>query len=58
MTLCATTRGFVPSPLTGEGQGEGFSVGRTLTLVTTSEPLTRRSAPTSPLRGEVEAATP
>ncbi len=44
----------VPSPLRGEGQGEGFSAFMDLLAVTPTEPLTRRYAPTSPLRGEVK----
>ncbi|SFV36004.1 hypothetical protein SAMN05216456_2303 [Devosia crocina] len=44
----------VPSPLRGEGQGEGFRGCEACVPTTSAEPLTRRCASTSPLRGEVK----
>src|SRR5215217_9135560 len=49
-------RASAPSPLRGEGGVRGLEVGVIPVAKPTAEPLTRRCAPTSPLRGEVTSA--
>ena len=51
--LHETLRSIAPSPLRGEGWGEGFRASSHQSVITDSEPLSRRFAPTSPLSGQL-----
>ena len=46
-------RPLAPSPLRGEGWGEGFRASTHHSAATSTEPLTRRCAPTVPLSAEL-----